>query len=102
MKYLVALPSGLIAGALLTVTHNLWSIWGFVLTTLGYVALSLEMRIYLQTKSAYLVYAIGTIITILIGASVRGNELLVQANTPGYLLLFAGPVLALLPLVKKV
>ena len=102
MKYLVALPSGLIAGALLTVTHNFWSIWGFLLTIAGYIALSLEMRVYLQTKSAYLVYATGTILTILIGASVRGNELLVQANTPGYLLLFAGPVLALLPLVKKV
>ena len=93
---------GVVAGALLILTHNVYPPFGIICSLAGFLALSLLVRSYLAARLAYLFYVVAVVVLILIAATPRASEFLIQGNREGYLLILGGPIAALIPLLKRV
>jgi hypothetical protein len=89
-------------GALLILTHNAYPPVGLVLSLLGFGAVSYVVRMYLKSRLAHTFYFLAVVVLIFIAATPHASEFLIEGNLEGYLLILGGPVIALLPLLKKV
>jgi hypothetical protein len=99
---LLGLLFGVGSGALLILTHNAYPPFGLVLSLLGFGAVSYVVRMYLKRRLAHTFYFLAVVALIFIAATPHASELLIEGNLEGYLLILGGPVIALLPLLKKV
>ncbi|MEI6249666.1 MAG: hypothetical protein WCP54_00755 [Actinomycetes bacterium] len=89
------------SGSLLILTHNVYPPIGLVASLLGFGAVSYVARGYLKSRLAYLFYFLAVVVLIFIAATPHASEILITGNLEGYLLILGGPVIALLPLLKK-
>ena len=90
---------GLLSGALATFIHFAFVPFGLVVALVGSLAGALLVRSYTGSRLAILMFAIAWTVVVYRGGTKVGEELLVMANTPGYALLYLGPILVFLPSV---
>jgi len=89
---------GLLAGAFATLIHFSFIPIGVTVALVGSLASSLLVRAYTRSRITILLFAIAWTIVVYRGGTKVGEELLIMANTPGYALLYLGPVLVFFPL----
>lgn len=96
---LLVIIFGLFSGALATFIHFALVPVGLIVALAGSLACALLVRSYTGSRASVLLFAIAWTLVVYRGGSVQGEELLVMGNTPGYTLLYLGPILAFFPLV---
>lgn len=90
---------GLAAGALATFIHFALVPVGLIVALLGSLACALMIRAYTGSRADVSLFAIAWTLVVYRGGTNAGEELLIMANTPGYLLLYLGPLLVFFPLI---
>jgi hypothetical protein len=95
---IAAIVFGLFAGALAVFIHFALVPYGLIVALVGSLASSLVVRSFTRSRLSILLFAIAWGLVIYRGATTSGEELLVTANTPGYVLLYLGPLLVISPM----
>jgi len=93
---------GLLAGAFATFIHFALPPVGLVVALAGSLACSLLVRSLTRSRLNIVFFSIAWLVVVYRGATLAGQELLIIANTPGYVLLYLGPVLTFVPVVLRV
>lgn len=88
---------GFFVGALATFIHFALVPFGLIVALVGSFVCALLIRSRSGSRVNILLFAIAWTLVVYRGASNEGEELLIMANTPGYTLLYLGPVLVFLP-----
>ncbi len=95
---IAAIFLGLLCGALATFIHFALVPVGVIVALVGSLAFALLIRNLTGSRLNILLFAIAWTLVVYRGATNSGEELLIMANTPGYTLLYLGPILVFFPL----
>lgn len=96
---IAAILFGLLSGALATFVHFAFVPVGLIVALVGSFVCSMLIRAYAGSKVDILLFAIAWTLVVYRGGTNASEEILIMANTPGYTLLYLGPVLVFFPLV---
>jgi uncharacterized membrane protein YeaQ/YmgE (transglycosylase-associated protein family) len=99
VRRIASILFGLFAGALATFIHFALVPVGLIIALIGSLACSLVVRSFTRSRLTILLFAIAWSVVVYRGGITSGEELLIIANTPGYTLLYLGPLLVFLPAV---
>lgn len=94
---IAAIIFGLFTGALATFIHFAFVPVGLIIALIGSLACSLVVRSFTHSRLTILLFAIAWSVVVYRGGITSGEELLIIANTPGYMLLYLGPLLVFIP-----
>jgi hypothetical protein len=96
---IAAIVFGVFIGALATFIHFALVPYGLIVALVGSLACSFLVRGYTRSHLSVILFGLAWFVVVFRGATTSGEELLIMANTPGYTLLYLGPVLVLFPAI---